>query len=105
MKSIDRLTDSQVLALARFIAGCAERGSSHWRTKFNDGARRNNFLPYVTGQDQDHLRSILRKHDRVLVCGLATAEVLEAANQVATEWGEPVVTINVPSVPPATVSG
>jgi hypothetical protein len=105
MKAIDRLTDSQVLALARFIAGCAQRGSHHWRTKFNDGARRNNFLPYVTGQDQDHLRSILSKHDRVLVCGLATTEVLEAANQVATQRGEPAVTVNIPSVPPAAVGG
>lgn len=105
MKAIDRLNDSQVLALARFIAGCAQRGSRYWRTKFNECARRNNFGPYVTSKDQEHLRSILRKHDRVMVCGLATTQVLEAANQVAAEWGEPAVTIECPSLPTAAASG
>lgn len=104
MKSIDRLSDSQVLALARFIASCAQHGSRHWRTKFNECARRNNFAPYVTGEDQEHLRSILRKHDRVVVCGLATMQVVEAANQVATEWGEPIVAIEFPSAPSAAAS-
>jgi len=96
VKSIDRLSDSQVLALARFIAGCAQSGSRRWRTKFNECARRNNFGPYVASADQDHLRSILLKRDRVAVCGLATTQVVEAANQVAREWGEPIVTIELP---------
>lgn len=97
MKSIDRLSDSQVLALARFIAGCVERGSRHWRTQFCECARRNNFGPFATRENQEHLRAILHKHDRVLVCGLVTTQVLEAANQVAAEWGEPPVTINAAS--------
>jgi len=93
MKAIDRLNDHQILALARFIAGCEQRGSRHWRTKFNECARRNNFAPYITGKDQEHLRSILRKHDRVMVCGLVTTQVVEVANQVATERGEPAVMV------------
>jgi hypothetical protein len=95
MKSIDRLSDSQVLALAHFIAGCVQRGSRHWRTQFCECARRNSFGPYAKTENQEHLRSILHKHDRVFVCGLVTAQVLEAANQVAAAWGEPPVTLDV----------
>ena len=105
MKTIDRLSDSQVLALARFIASCAQQGSRYWRTKFNECARRNSFGPYVTGQDQEHLRSILRKHDRVIVCGLATTQVVDTANQVATEWGEPLVKIEYPPASSTAASG
>jgi hypothetical protein len=101
MKSIDRLTDSQVLALARFITSCAQRGSSHWRTQFCECARRNNFGAFVTTQDQERLRSILHKHDRVLVCAMVTAQVLEAGNQVAAAWGEPPVTVDITATTPA----
>jgi hypothetical protein len=105
MKSIDRLSDSQVLALARFIASCAQRGSRHWRTRFCECARRNNFGPFVTTENQEHLRSILHKHDRVFVCGLATAQVLEAGNQVAAAWVEPPVIIDAAAVPSTQASG
>ncbi|MDY6949284.1 MAG: hypothetical protein SXG53_26640 [Pseudomonadota bacterium] len=104
MKAIDRLSDAQVLALARFIAGCAQQGSLHWRTKFNECARTNYFWPYVTGEDHEHLRSIAREHDRMKVCGLQTRQIVEAANQVATEWGQPLVNINVSSAVTAAVS-
>jgi hypothetical protein len=105
MKAIDRLSDSHVLALGRFIASCALRGSRHWRTKFNECARRDSFAAYVSGEDHEHLRAMLRKHDRVVVCGLSTKQVVEAANQVAVEWCQPPITIDVPSTQPAAASG
>jgi hypothetical protein len=106
MKAIDRLSDSHVLALGRFISGCARvAASTHWRTRFNECARRNHFLPYVTLQEQEHLRAMLQRHDRVIVCGLSTADVMKAANQVATEWGESPVTVELPRAQSAATSG
>lgn len=97
MEAINFLSDSQVLALARFIAGYAQRGSLFWRTKFNACARRNSFAPYATGEDHEHLRSIVREHDRTILCGLRTQQVVDAANQVATKTGQPLITIEVSS--------
>lgn len=107
MKAIDQLSDSHVLALARFIAGCARVGASaRWRTRFSECATRNHFLPRVTLADQEHLREMLRRHGAAVVCRLRTVEVMQAGNQVAAEWGESPVTLEaVESSPAAAASG
>jgi hypothetical protein len=89
MKAIDQLNDSQVLALGRFIAGCARvRRSARWRTQFSECATRNSFVPFSTTADQEQLRLLLRKHDQTVVCRLRTVEIVSAANEVAAAWGE-----------------
>ncbi len=89
MKAIDQLSDKHILALARFIAGCARiRTSTRWRSHFAECASRNSFVPFVTSSDQEHLRDLVSRRNATVVCCLRTAEVMQAANQVASEWGE-----------------
>ena len=97
MKAVDRLTDAQVLALARFIAGCARvRSSARWRTRFAECARRGHFLPYVALSDQQQLIELVRYQGESVVCGLRAIDILQAGNQVAQVWGEPAI-----ELPPA----
>jgi hypothetical protein len=106
MKAIDRLSDRHVLALAKFIAGCARvRSSVRWRSNLTECARRNSFVPYSTVADQDHLREVLRRHGHPMVCGLRTSDVLLAANQVAAAWDESPVTLEAAAPQPSAGSG
>jgi hypothetical protein len=105
MKAIDQLKDKHVLALARFIVGC-ERVliPVRWRTRFSECAARNCFVPYVTPADQDQLREMVRRHDAAVVCCLRTVEIMQAANQVAAEWGESPVRLETMDGSPASVA-
>ncbi len=97
MKPLDRLTDAQVLALARFIAACARlRASTRWRTHFADCAARNHFLPFATLSDQQHLRELIHCRGDTIVCRLRTIEIIDEGNAVAREWNEPPVQLPAP---------
>lgn len=90
MKAIDRLSDRQVLALAKFIVGCVRmRQSSHWRKHLASCAQRNTFMPFVETRENDVLRDLFAQHLEGYVWGRPTSEVLRVANEVAREWGEP----------------
>ena len=94
MKTIDRLTDSQVLALARFIEGCARiRSSSRWRTQFAECASRDSFLPFVSLADQGQLRELIHRRSEHVVFCLRTVDVLNEGNEVAQAYGEPPIVI------------
>jgi hypothetical protein len=94
MKAIDKLSDSQVLALARFIMGCARiRASSRWRAQFTDCARRGSYLPFVSPADQEQLRQLVGRHSAALVCSLRTSDLMQEGNQVALVRGEPTLEI------------
>jgi hypothetical protein len=98
MKSIDRLSDREVLALARFIEGCARaRHSTHWRQHFSECVKRNSFVPFATLTQHQELRALLARHSLGVVISLRTADIVTAASEVAAEWGEPPLVLEAPA--------
>lgn len=96
----DRLTDSQKLALARFLAGCARvRNTFFWRAVFDECVRRDSYLPFVPASDQQHLRELVSQQGVWMVLGIRTHKILQAANEAARRRGEPEVVIECPSIP------
>lgn len=84
MKTLDQLSESEVRALSRFIAGCLQiRGTSHWRTRFTECAARGYFVPYVNRADETHLRELIDRHGDSIVCGLRTREVVQERTESA----------------------
>lgn len=84
MSALERFSDQEVLALARFILRhAAKSGSLHWRTRFAECARRGWFAPVAERGDESTLTSLYRRHGSVVLCGLRTKEVLTAANELS----------------------
>lgn len=82
-KAIDKLTDSQVFTLAQFIG---KAGAKYWRAKLAACFDAASYRQYVS--DGAPLQQIRNAHGMALVKRLKTAEVLEAAQQVAAARGE-----------------
>ena len=92
MKAIDCLKDAEVLALARFIAGCKRiRKTDRWRGQFAKCAEINHYAPFVNVQDARHLQQLHIRRGTTAVCALRSTEVTEAGLAVAREWKEAVV--------------
>lgn len=103
MKAIDKLSDSQILALARFIKGCARvRASTRWRTQFSECAGRANYLPFVSPADQEHLRQLSTRRGLAFVCSLRTSDVMREGNEVALARGEPTLSVESSTPEPTT---
>lgn len=102
MTVIDPLSDRDVLALGKFIIGCVrERQSRYWRQRLAACARRKAFGPFVDPRVSKDLQDLFARHPNGWVCGLNTSRVLEAANEVAREWGEPPLELVAPPPTPA----
>ena len=100
MKTIDQVSDQHILTLGRFIIGCARvKSSTQWRRHFARCAQQGGFLPYVTSEDDQHLRELLKRHGQGLIVGLNTAQILCAANEVAREWGLSPIVLEVAKTP------
>ena len=83
MPTVNSLTDSQILALTRFVEGCLRlRGSTQWRTIFCDCALRGHFSPFLRPEDAKCLRQLLENFGPVVVCQFKTSDLLRAAQKL-----------------------
>jgi hypothetical protein len=83
-----RLSDNELLALARFIIAYASKsGSFHWRTRFSECERRGSFAPLAIRDDAMTLASLCARRGSAVVSGLRTAEVVSAANAISLARG------------------
>ena len=88
MSALERFSNEEILALARFILRhAAKSGSFHWRSRFAECARRGWFAPLAERGDESTLTSLYRRHGTVVLCGLRTQEVLAAANELSLAQG------------------
>lgn len=76
MKSIDKLTDAQVLALSEYIRAQGKLWRERIIASFNNE-------PAALPQQ---LRSMLNKHTTTILPCLATVEVLRDGDTVKREW-------------------
>jgi len=98
VSALERLSDQEVLALARFILRhVAKSGNFHWRTRFVECGRRGWFAPAAERGDESTLTSLYERHGSAVLCELRTREVLTAANELSAGGG-PVTLSGVPDL-------